>query len=173
MKFLAFASFLFFLGCTKTDPHPETSDEIYQDLGQELDIASKALEAAQKNLELAKEEVKKAIPQTGQIKYATKKLRNAEAYLAEMNQRKIYFDVKRERRKNYVQFRYQESLAAGGRPWPDKNEIEEYKSIVKFNREKLEWDRTKGIKKNVPRGTKSSPAAESPEAQESAENSHH
>jgi hypothetical protein len=173
MKILAFALFLFFSGCTKTDPHPETSDEIYQDLGQELDIATKALEGAQKNLELAKEEVKKAIPQTGQIKYATKKLRNAEAYLAEMNQRKIYFDVKRERRKNYVQFRYQESLKSGGRPWPDKNEIDEYKAVVKFNRQKLEWDRNKGMKKDVPRGTKSSPAGESPEGGESAEPEHH
>ncbi|MCC2679720.1 MAG: hypothetical protein K0R29_2296 [Pseudobdellovibrio sp.] len=143
MKTLVFALFLFFLGCTKVDPHPENRDEIYADLGQELEIATKALEGAEKNLIAAQEEVKKAVPQTGQIKYATKKLRNAEAYLAEMKQRKIYFDIKRERRKAYVQFRYQESLSS--------------------NRDKLEWDRTKGIKKDVPRGTKSSPEDESPE----------
>jgi len=163
MKTLVFALFLFFLGCTKVDPHPENRDEIYADLGVELDIATKALEGAEKNLVAAQDEMKKAVPQTGQIKYATKKLRNAEAYLAEMKQRKIYFDIKRERRKAYVQFRYQESLKSGGRAWPDPKEIEEYKAIAKFNRDKLEWDRTKGIKKDVPRGTKSSPADENPE----------
>lgn len=163
MKTLLFALFLFCLACTKVDPHPENRDEIYEDLGQELEIATKALEGAEKNLLSAKDEVDKAIPQTGQIKYATKKLRNAEAYFAEMQQRKIYFDVKRERRKTYVQFRYQESLRKDGRPWPDPKEIEEYKAIVKFNREKLEWDRTKGTRKDVPRGTKSS-KDESPEA---------
>jgi len=163
MKLLTFALFLFFLGCTKVDPHPETRDEIYNDLGQELDIATKSLESAEKGLLSAQEEAKKAIPQTGQIKYATKKVRNAEAFLSEMKQRKIYFDIKRERRKAYVQFRYQESLNAGGRPWPDPKEIEEYKDITKFNRDKLEWDRNKGMKKDVPRGTKSSPADENPE----------
>ncbi len=163
MKLIIFALFLFFLGCTKVDPHPETRDEIYVDLGQELEIVTKALEGAEKNLLLAKDEMKKAIPQTGQIKYATKKLRNAEAYLAEMKQRKIFFDIKRERRKNYVQFRYQESLGSGGRPWPDQKEIEEYRTVVKFNRDKLEWDRNKGMRKDVPRGTKSSPSDENPE----------
>lgn len=162
MKTITFALFLFFLGCTKVDPHPENRDEIYADLGSELEIATKTLEAAEKNLLLAQEEIKKAIPQTGQIKYATKKLRNAEAFLAEMKQRKIYFDIKRERRRAYVQFRYKESLSSEGRPWPDPKEIEEYRAIVKFNRDKLEWDRTKGMKKDVPRGTKSSPADENP-----------
>jgi len=162
MKTIFFALFLFFLGCTKVDPHPENRDEIYSDLGSELEIATKTLEAAEKGLLSAQEEMKKAIPQTGQIKYATKKLRNAEAFLAEMKQRKIYFDIKRERRKAYVQFRYKESLSSGGRPWPDPKEIEEYKALTKFNREKLEWDRTKGTRKDVPRGTKSSPADQNP-----------
>ena len=156
MKIALIALFLFFSGCTKVDPHPETRDEIYNDLGVELEIATKAEEAAEKQLLSAQEEVKKAIPQTGQIKYATKRLRNAESFLAETKQRKIFFDVKRERRKSYVQFRYQESLDKGGRPWPDTAEIEQYKAVIKFNHDKLEWDRTKGTKKDVPRGTKSS-----------------
>lgn len=163
MKFIIYALFLFFLGCTKIDSHPETRDEIYEDLGQELEIADKAVESAEKMLLKAQEEIKKAIPQTGQIKYATKRLRNAEAFFSEMKQRKVYFDVKRERRKTYVQFRYQESLNKDGRPWPDTAEIEEYKAVVKFNHDKLEWDRNKGIKKNVPRGTKSS-TDQNPEA---------
>ena len=159
MKIIIVAIFLSLFSCTRVDPHPEASDEIYQDLGTELEIAGKNLEAAQKSLDSAKEDIKKAVPQTGQIKFATQKLRNAEIFLEEMNQRKIYFDIKHERRKAYVAFRYEESLRSGGRPWPDPKEVEEYRAIAKFNREKLEWDKNKGNKKAVPRGTKAAPPA--------------
>jgi hypothetical protein len=156
MKTIIFAILIsIFTSCTKMDPNPENSDDIYKDLVAELEIATKSLESAQKQLDSIKAEFKASVPQTGQIKYATKKLRNAEAFLAEMNQRKIYFDIKKDRRKNYVKFRYEESHKKGGRPWPDSRELEEYRALVKFNRDKLEWDRNKGMKKNVPHGTKS------------------
>lgn len=155
MKTIIFAIFLVCLSfsCTKVDPNPEKRDQIYIDLGAELEIASKNIESAQKSLESLNNELKKAVPQTGQIKFATQKVRNAETTLQEMTQRKIYFDIKRERRKSYVQFRYNESLRPGGRPWPDVKELEEYKLLTKFNRDKLEWDKNKGVKKDVPRGT--------------------
>ncbi|MGZ3692372.1 MAG: hypothetical protein ACXVAX_12770, partial [Pseudobdellovibrio sp.] len=111
-------------------------------------------EAEEKNLAALKIELGKAVPQTGQIKYATKKVRSSEESLNELQQRKLYFEIKAERRKAYVEQRYSESLSKGGRPWPDKEEIEIYKSIAKFNKDKIEWDKNKGIRKDVPRGTK-------------------
>ena len=155
MKCIILALFLLFISsCDKKDPHPEARDEIYTDLMLEADIASKAAEGEEKNLGAMKIELDKAIPQTGQIKYATKKLRSAEDSLNQLKQRKLYFEIKAERRKAYVEQRYQESFDKGGRPWPDKEELEVYKSIAKFNKEKLDWDKNKGIRKNVPRGTK-------------------
>ena len=140
--------------CTRVDPAPEAKDPIYADLSAELAIAEKNVESVEKSLEKLRTELERAVPQTGQVKFATKKVRDAEATLAELRQRKLYFDVKRDRRKAYVQFRYQQSLKPGGPPWPDQKEIDEYRTLAKLNREKLEWDRNKGVKKDVPRGTK-------------------
>lgn len=161
MKHLVFALFLTILttlasSCTKTDPHPEQRDEIFTDLTTELDIANKALEAEEKNLLNLKKELEKAVPQTGQVKYATQKVRNSEEMLNKILQQKIYFEIKLERRKHYVMERYLESLKEGGRKWPDPEEVAIYKSVTKFNREKIEFDKNKRMVKgkNVPRGTK-------------------
>lgn len=161
MKHLVFALFLtilntFVSSCTKTDPHPELRDEIYADLTTELDIAKKALESEEKTLLSLKSELAKAVPQTGQVKYATHKVRKSEELLNKIAQQKVYFEIKLERRKLYVMDRYLESLKEGGRKWPDPEEIAIYKSVTKFNREKLEFDKNKRMVKgkDVPRGTK-------------------
>lgn len=154
MKCTVFLLLLIFLtSCVQKDSHPERKDEIYNDLLAELEIATKQLEGEEKNLVLLKQELSKAVPQTGQIKYASKKVLAAEESINITKQRKIFFEIKAERRKSYVQQRYEESLSKDGRPWPDAKEVEVYKSISKFNREKMEWDKNKGIKKGVPRGT--------------------
>ncbi len=159
MKTIILALFLISLtSCNKSDPTPETHDEIYTDLQTELDIANKSVEAEQKNLEKLKKELDKAIPQTGQVKYATKKVRDSEDRLNVLGQQKTYFEIKMERRKFEVQQRYQESLKKDGRPWPDPKEIEMYKTVTAFYRNKLNWEKTKGVKKDVPRGTKSAGA---------------
>lgn len=156
MKILILALFLLSISsCNKSDPTPEVHDPIYTDLQTELDIAAKAAEAEEKNLEKLKKELDKAIPQTGQVKYATKKVRDSEERLNELSQQKTYFEIKIERRKYEVRQRYQESLKKGGRPWPDEKEIEMYKTVTAFYRDKLNWEKTKGVKKkDVPRGTK-------------------
>lgn len=158
MKIVILALFLIGISsCNKSDPTPETHDAIYLDLQSELDIATKSVEAEEKNLEKLKKELEKAIPQTGQVKYATKKVRDSEERLNELRQQKTYFEIKIERRKFEVRNRYQESLLKGGRPWPDQKEIEMYKTVTAFYRDKLQWEKTKGVKKkDVPRGTKNS-----------------
>lgn len=159
MKHLVFALFLTILttlasSCTKTDPHPEQKDEIYLDLATELDIANKALESEEKNLLNLRKELERAVPQTGQVKYATLKVRNSEQMVDKLKQQKIYFEIKMERRKSYVMQRYLESLKEGGRKWPDPEEVAIYKSVTKFNREKIEYEKNKRMVKGVPRGTK-------------------
>jgi hypothetical protein len=154
MKCLFFAIIALFLtSCTQADRNPELRDEIYKDLVIELEIAEKAFEAEEKLHERLTVDLGKALPQTGQVKYATKKLRDSSDRLNTLSQQKTYFGIKIEQRKAYVQSRYQESLKDPNKPWPDEKELELYRSVVKFNREKIAWDKTKGMKKNVPRGT--------------------
>ena len=154
MKCLFFALFALILNsCTQADPHPETRDEVYQDLQTELGIAEKAFDAEEKQQERLQADMSKALPQTGQIKYATKKLHDSADRLNALTQQKLYFGIKLEQRKAYVQSRYQESLKDPARPWPDEKELSMYRSVVKFNRDKIAWDKNKGMKKAVPRGT--------------------
>ncbi|MEQ1722143.1 MAG: hypothetical protein ABL930_03145 [Pseudobdellovibrio sp.] len=154
MKCLIIAAFLlFFSSCNQKNPNPERLDEVYLDLVTELDIASKSLEAEEKNLANLIKERDLAIPQTGQIKFANKKISDSEAKLNRLKQQKLYFEIKIEQRVRADKINYENSLKEGGKPYPDKDEISLYKSVVKFQREKLMWDKNKGIKKDVPRGT--------------------
>lgn len=164
MKYLFFIAFALFLAsCNKKDPNPELSDPIYKDLTEELGIASKALEDEEKNLASLMKEKDQAVPQTGQIKYATKKVYDSQARVDVLRQQKQFFEIKIELRKHEVQQRYAESLKEGGRPWPDQAEIATYMSVAKFQRDKIEYEKNKGIKKSVPRGTSGAGAEKAPE----------
>ena len=159
MKCLFFAIIAHFLtSCTQADPRPELRDEVYIDLETELGIAEKAFDAEEKQQERLQTDMSKALPQTGQIKYATQKIRQAEDLMGVLKQQKLYFEIKLETRKSLVVARYNESKKSGGRLWPDKEELELYKTVMKLNRDKNIWTKTKGTKKNVPRGT--TPGAE-------------
>ena len=154
MKIFFLASFLmFFVACTPGDPRPELADPIYKDLAQELDIARRALELEEKNLKELEKEKSLVVPQTGQIKFANKKISDSQEKIMILGQRLQYFKISLERRASVARTKYSESLASGGRAWPDQEEAALYYSVTKFQRDKLVWDRTKGVKKDVPRGT--------------------
>ncbi len=161
MKNLYFLiSFIYLLtSCEKPDAHPEERDEIYQDLRQELEITSKALESEEKNLEKLTLEKENVVPQTGQIKFALKKIYETESTLTKLRQQKQFFEIKLELRKAADHEQYLKSLKTK-KPWPDPEEVATYKSTLKLQREKLSWDKNKGMKKNVPRGTSAPPEKE-------------
>lgn len=144
---------LFISGCTKNDPHPELLDSIYKDLVVELDIASKGLDEEEKNLISVLKEKSMAIPQTGQIKFANKKVADSYERLNILSQRKKFFEIKIAQRVQFAQLRHDESRRPGGKPWPDPEEQALYSSVAKFQRDKLVWEKNKGMKKTVPRGT--------------------
>lgn len=161
MKYLFFIAFALFLtACDKKNPTPELQDEIYKDLVQELDIASKVAEDQEKAIASLKKDQQTAVPQTGQVKYATKKVYDAEAKLEVMKQHKQFFEIKIELRKHEVRQRYEESLKEGGRPWPDPQEVATYKAVTKLQRDKIQYEKNGG--KVVPRGTDQKPAAAEP-----------
>lgn len=159
MKCLIFTALvLFFSSCNPKNANPERLDEIYLDLVAELDIANKALDSEEKNLASLIKERNSSVPQTGQIKFANKKVADAESKVNALKQQKLYFEIRIEQRKHEAMQRYEESLKEGGRPWPDKEEVAMYRSVVKFQRDKINWDKTKGMRKDVPRGTDKKPA---------------
>lgn len=161
MKSLFLLLFLAALAsCVKTVANPEVSDEIYIDLQQEFALAAKALEEEEKNLISVKKEREAAIPQTGQIKFSNKRVSDSEERINQLRQQKLYFEIKLETRKEHVRDRYAESLRPSGRPWPDKNEAALYKAVMKFNKDKISWEKDRGSKKTVPHGT-SKPKPES------------
>ncbi len=154
MKNLFLGSILMFLfACTPGDPQPELADPIYKDLAVELDIARKNLDLEDKNLKTLLKEKAAAIPQTGQVKFATKKVYDSQEKIIVLAQRVQYFEISLSQRASLAKLKYNESLAPGGKPWPDPQELAMYASVTKFQRDKLLWDRNKGVKKDVPRGT--------------------
>lgn len=154
MKCLIFIAIMVLLtACTQKDPHPELLDGIYKDLVAELDLARRALDQEEKSLATLVKEKALAVPQTGQVKFANKKIADAEEKILVMKQRVMFFEISVSQRSDHAKLKYEESLRAGGKPWPDKEEFDLYSSVTKFQRDKLAWDRNKGVKKTVPRGT--------------------
>lgn len=154
MKKLFFVLFLMFsLACEKKNPHPELLDPIYQDLVSELEIANKSIESEEKALLGLQEELKQAVPQTGQIKYATKKVTEAQKRIDVLRQQRMFFEIKLEQRRLEAAKKYEESLKPGGKPWPDPVEVENYRAVAKLQRDKIAWAQRDNKKTDVPRGT--------------------
>ena len=147
------------LSCNKRDLNPELSDTIYLDLKNEQEIAEKNLAAEESQYTKVTIELEKVIPQTGQIKNAKKRVFESGNNIDGYRQQLKYFQIAVEIRKNEARSRYLESLAAGGRPWPDQAEIDDYRIRLKLQKEKLGWGKKpepgkgKSDTKTVPRGT--------------------
>lgn len=173
-KYLILLSALLCFSCSKRDPHPELKDEIYSDLLSEQDIMAKNVDAAEKELVELEKTVKSAVPQTGQSKSFYAKYFEAKNAVDKMRQQRQYFDIKVEERKLDVQSRYAESFSKNGRAWPDPAEIATYKAKLKLYRDKIAWERNRGmIKNNVPRGTEKKPAPAGEHGAEPAAAEHH
>lgn len=154
MKYIVIATIsLFFAACNSKNAHPEQLDSIYKDLATELDIANKSLAAEEKNLSALLEEKALAVPQTGQIKFANKKIADSTNKINALKQQKLFFEIKVAQRLEHARAKYEESLRPGGEPWPDQKEAALYSSIAKFQRNKIFWEKNRGMKADVPRGT--------------------
>lgn len=155
MKLTTFAILLLFFltGCTQADPNPELSDPVYRDLKKELTLAEESLAFAKEELLARQEGLRNVVPQTGQIKTLQNKVFQAESEIARLNQQRLFFEISVEQRRLHVNTRYADSLR-GGNPWPDKKELQDFEKAQKFQREKIAWEKNKGVVKDVPRGTK-------------------
>ncbi len=132
---------LFFLlaGCNKPDPHPELKDPVYQDYNSRKASASQALEAEKKTLEGHEQTLAEVIPQTGQIKFARKRLYESKERVTRLQQEVAYLEIKirsraAESRKSYRRAR------ETGEDWPNPSEWESYQAERKLRQAKRNWD---------------------------------
>lgn len=127
------------VGCKKPDPSPELRDPIYQDLVNEVrDVASQIV-SEQKNLDEHLKNLDLVKPQTGQIKYAEKRVSESRARLERLRQRKLYLDLRLETRKRLDGEKYLEAYHKD-QAWPDPKEHEEYKAQKKLDQAGSVWD---------------------------------
>lgn len=136
---LLFLITLVISACNKPDPQPELGDQIYQDMLSEQKIADSGVAQAEKDLEEHRKALNEVKPQTGQIKYAQKRIYDAEHRLDRFKQQQKYWIVRSESRRDFVR---QKSLEAfnKGEKWSDSKEFEVYLSEKRLRSAKLNWD---------------------------------
>lgn len=120
----------------KLEPNPELRDPIYADYKAELGIAEQGIAAEKKTLEGHEQELKDVVPQSGQIKFAQKRIYESRDKITKLEQRKLYFELKIKARLAEIKKSYREAFAKK-EDWPDPKEYEEYKVASKLRRDGL------------------------------------
>lgn len=161
---LSLLSIFMLQSCEKVDATPESSDPVYADLKNELDISTKQEIDMKAQLTKDMKAYKETPAQTGMYTLMRNKMSSSENLLAVVQQQKKFFEIKMEHRKLEVRSRYKESLKKDGRPWPDPQEVADYKIRMKLQRDKFQWDT-----KNVPRGTENKDAKDPKDKKAAAE----
>lgn len=139
-RFLLFFSLVFaFSACKKADPNPELKDPLYL-LNQNETAAAKAeVAAAEAAILEAEAQIQKAVPQTGQIKYAQKRYWDARNKLALAKQKVQYFETRAQlqmwdtREKSLEAFFQDKSYS-------NKEEFESYELQNKLDHSSRNWD---------------------------------
>ncbi len=111
--------------CNKPDPNPELKDPIYQDLLKRVKEMEGQIAEETKTLEEHKGALAKVVPQTGQNKYAQKRVFDSENKLEHLKQLKKYLEIATESRKAKDALDYTRSMNKG-EPWPDPAEFKDY-----------------------------------------------
>jgi len=135
---------LFFLisvlvACDKPNPTPEVGDPIYNDLLKEAADVNNQLKSAEKELEGFQKDAAAVLPQTGQIKYAEKRVYETSARIEKLKQMKQYWELRAETRKEWSRRNYLAAFKAK-KPWPDPAEYEQYQLQRKLELAPRQWN---------------------------------
>lgn len=138
-KLVLFAFILSLVGCNKPDPNPEKKDPIYSDLIARASAVTAELNAERKALQDHEKTLTEVIPQTGQIKYAKKRVYETQEKIQKLEQEEQYLKLKILDRARVAKKSY---LAAfkEGKSWPDPAEYESYRTEMKLRSAKTAWD---------------------------------
>lgn len=123
----------------KADPTAYQKDPILADLQTKAEAMSKAVEAAQKELDGFRKELAEVKPQTGQIKFAQKRVFDAEAKITKLEQEKRYYRVAADSRVKIAKEKYKIAFKEG-KPWPDTEEFATYQTLERLRNAKRSWD---------------------------------
>ncbi len=135
---------LFFIACDKPNPEPEKIDPIYADIQARLGAVTSQIKSAEKDLEDNKKEFEKVVPQTGQIKFAQKRVDDSDAALKKLQQMQLYWELKLKTRKNWAREQYLKAYNKK-EAWPDPKEYEEYIAQKKLEEAPTTWDAKKRV----------------------------
>lgn len=136
---IIFLLFFVVVACDKPNPEPEKADPIYNDIVAEIGAANSAVTAAEKELEGFEKEAAAVVPQTGQHKYAGKRVSETAAKLEKLRQMKKYWEIRAETRKEWARKSYMTAYKAK-KPWPDPKEYEQYKVLRKLEQAPRHWN---------------------------------
>lgn len=133
------------MGCNKPDPNPELKDPIYADLNNLKTSAQQAVLAEKKALEGFEQELKDVVPQTGQIKYAQKRVNESREKINRLEQEAKFYELKVESRKREASIAYQLAFRKG-ESWPDPKEFAAYEAQKRIREGAKTWDSRKRVK---------------------------
>ncbi len=125
MRYCVVVLLLLLASCNKPDPNPELKDPIYLDLLKRVKEMEGQITEEGKTLEEHKGALAKVLPQTGQNKYAQKRVFDSENRIEHLKQLKKYLEISSESRKMKDALEYSRSMNKG-EPWPDSAEFKDY-----------------------------------------------
>lgn len=126
------------VGCHSKDPNPELKDPLFIELQGKMKEAEQELQAAQAAHTEALANLQKVTPQTGQIKYAMKRVNDSKDRIVKTQQQIKYLEIKIESQK----WRAKESYLAAfynHTPWPSQDEVEEFRTMYKARQTERNW----------------------------------
>lgn len=127
------------LACNKPDPNPEKHDSIYLDIVAQQGLVEKELAEYEKQLAEHQANLLKVVPQTGQIRYAQKRVDDAQRLVDRHKQFLKYLTLRSESRRNFVRqkcmiaFQKEESCDFS-------KEHEDYLVEKRMNQARKVWD---------------------------------
>jgi hypothetical protein len=140
-----FLILLFLSGCNKPDPAAYLQDPIYQDFQAELSKANAASVEAAAQIKQYEEDLKKAVPQTGQQHFPKKWLAGAVEAKTKSDQMVKYWELKIKSRKKEAQSEYLRAFR-DKKAWPDPAVFDQYNKSKLAQQRSRTWDSKSRVK---------------------------
>lgn len=130
---------ILWIGCSRPLETPELHDPIYNDLIKTSEQFKNEYEEANKLVQEAKKDLKKAPLGTIERKQFLKTLSTNEAKLTYLSQMAKYYHIRAKKRKIEAKKRYHLAYQEG-LPWPDQSEYEHYQTEKKLRHASRSWN---------------------------------
>jgi hypothetical protein len=171
-KVILFLLFTLLLAaCEKPNPEPEKLDPIYSAIEKEIKEAESAISSTETMLKEAQDTFDKAVPQTGQIKFARKRLYEAKAQLEKQKQMKRYLELRLKSRLDWDRSQY---LKAYNKKevWPKPEEWDQYQAQKALEGASKQWSNRRRMEEAALPAPKPSGGHNSEEAAEAPPEHH-